>query len=352
MICNPPKKNKMKAFKYIAFLLLIAVIGTSMYIAVQPSTFEVSRTRTINAPAAVIYKNVNDFKNWQDWSSWVEADKNMKITLPRLTSGVNGSYSWEDKDGIGSMKTLQTVANTSITQKMQFADYPPSDIQWTFKSNPNGSTDVTWSISGKDLPFGFKMYTIFSGGMEKQIAPHYERSLEKLDSIVISDMKKYSIIVNGVTNRSGGYYLYNAASSKIDEIGNKISQMLPKVVKYVESNHITQAGTPFVNYIKWDVENNAAIFSCCVPTTERVITTEGDIITGELPSFRAIKTTLKGHYSNIKEAWNTTKKYIPKNGFEAVENGPNIEVYLTDPNKTPNPAEWVTEIYIAIKDTL
>lgn len=342
----------MKASKYIFFLFLIAVIGTAIYIAVQPNTFEVSRTRTISAPAAVIYNNVIDFKNWKDWSSWAEADKDMKIALPNLTSGVNGSYSWEDKDGIGTMKTLETVSNTSIKQEMQFADYPSSDINWEFKTNSNGTTDVTWTLSGKDLPFGFKAFSIFSGGMEKQIAPHYERSLEKLDSIVIADMKKYSITVNGVTNRSGGYYLYNTASCKIDEIETKVSQMLPKVVKYAEENHITQAGSPFVNYIKWDVENNAAIFACCVPTSERVITTEGDIITGELPSFKAIKTTLKGNYSNLKEAWETSMKYIPKQGFEFAENGLMIEAYITDKKNTPNPANYITEIYIAIKDTL
>lgn len=342
----------MKATKYIFFLLLIAVIGSSIYIAVQPNTFEVSRTRTINAPAAVIYDNVIDFKNWKNWSSWAEADKDIKITLPQLTSGVKGSYSWEDKDGIGTMKTLETVTNTSIKQEMQFADFPPSDINWDFKSIPNGTTEVTWTISGKDLPFGFKAFTLFSGGMEKQIAPHYERSLEKLDSIVISDMNKYSITVNGVTNHSGGYYLYNTSSCKIDELANKISQMLPKVIKFTAENNITQAGKPFVNYIKWDVENNAAIFSSCIPTTERVITLEGDIITGELPRFKAIKTTLKGNHSNLNEAWETTKKYILKNGFEATENGPMIEAYITDKKNNPNPANWITEIYIAIKDTL
>ena len=279
----------MKAFKYISFLLLIVFIGTSIYIAVQPNTFEVSRTRTINAPTAVIYNNVIDFKNWQDWSSWVEADKDMKITLPKLTNGVNGSYSWEDKDGVGMMKTIAAESNTSIKQMMQFADYPESEILWTFKDNNNGTTDVTWSISGKDLPFGFKAYSIFSGGMEKQIAPHYERSLEKLDSVVVAGMKKYSITVKGITNRSGGYYLYKTASSKIDEIGNKIPQLLSQVVTYASKNHIEQAGVPFVNYIKWDIENNAAIFSCCVPTAERVITADdADIMTGELPSFKAI----------------------------------------------------------------
>ncbi|MDD7884956.1 GyrI-like domain-containing protein [Flavivirga sp. 57AJ16] len=339
----------MKALKYLLFLLLIITIGTAIYIAVQPNSFEVTRTRTIKAPAAVIYNNVIDFKNWESWSSWAEADPDMKITLGKQTKGVDGSYSWEDKDGVGTMTNIKAEENKSITQEMQFADFPKSDISWHFKPNEDGSTDATWTISGKDLPFGFKAFATFMGGMEKQIAPHYERSLEKLDSIVISDMEKYSIKIDGITQHSGGYYLYNTASCKITELKDKMTEMLPKVGSYAMTNNINMAGAPFVYYHKWDEENNAVMFSTCVPTTTKVISNDSDILTGQLKPFKAIKTTLKGDYENLKEAWETTMKYIPENDLEFTENGPMLEAYLTDPMSHPNPADWVTEIYIAVK---
>ncbi len=339
----------MKTFKYILFLLLIAIIGTAIYIAVQPNSFEVTRTRTIKAPAAVVYNNVIDFKNWEAWSSWVEADPDMKITLAEQTKGVNGSYSWEDKDGIGTMKNTNVEANKSITQEMQFAEFPKSDVSWKFTPNKDGSTDATWTISGKDLPFGFKAFATFTGGMEKQIGPHYERSLEMLDSIVTSSMEKYSVKVDGITQHSGGYYLYNTASCKITELEAKMTEMLPKVGNYAMTNKIAMAGAPFTYYHKWDEENNAVMFSCCVPTTSKVISTDSQILTGQLKPFKAIKTTLHGNYSNLKEAWESAMKYIPENGLEFTESGPMLETYLTDPMSTPNPADWVTEIYIAVK---
>tara|TARA_R110000868_G_scaffold52950_11_gene166664 strand:+ start:2578 stop:3597 length:1020 start_codon:yes stop_codon:yes gene_type:complete len=339
----------MKAFKYILFLLLIGIIGFAIYIAVQPNTFEVSRTRTIKAPAAVIYDNVIDFKNWAAWSSWVEANPDMKISFPEQTKGVNGAYFWEDKDGVGTMKTIEATPYSSIKEDMQIADYPKSEVLWTFTSNEDNSTDVTWSISGKNLPFMFKMFTVIMGGMEKQIGPHYERSLEKLDSIVVADMKKYTINVNGITDHSGGYYLYNTSSSKIDELSSTMQNMLPKVIAYAKKNNITMAGAPFVIYHKWDEANNAVMFSSCVPTTSRVITTENDILTGELQPFKAVKTTLKGDYINLKEAWDTTMEYITQNQLEMVESGPMLETYIMGPSKTSNPANWITEIYIAIK---
>ncbi len=340
----------MKALKYIIFILLIFIIGGAIYVAVQPNSFNVTRTRTIQAPAAVVYNNIIDFKNWEAWSSWAEADEEMVITLPENTQGVGGSYQWEDKDGVGTMKNTATNANASLTQEMQFGEFPKSDINWTLEPSEDGkSTNVTWNISGKDLPFMFKMFSAFMGGMEKQIGPHYERSLEKLDSILQVDMKRYSVNIEGITNHSGGYYLYNTTSCKLSDFKMKMQEMMPKVGVYALTHNIKIAGGTFALYEKWDEENNAVIFSCCVPTSSKIISNEPDILTGQLPSFKAVKTVLNGDYENLVEAWEKTMAYIEANGLEMVEGGPMMETYLTDPASQPNPANWVTEIYIAVK---
>ena len=340
----------MKALKYIFFLILIAIIALAIYIAVQPNTFSVSRTRTINAPTAVIYNNVNDYKNWASWSSWVEKDPEIKITLPKLTKGEGASYSWEDKNGFGKMETIETNTNKSINQVMQIGEYPKSYVLWTFKPNDDGSTDVTWTIEGKDLPFDFKAYNIVMGGMEKQIGPDYERSLEKLDSIVISDMQKYSIVVDKeTTQHSGGFYIYNTAATSFDGFKPKMAAMLQEVIAYATNNNVTMAGAPFILYHKWDEANNTIMFSCSIPTTARVITTGESILTGQLEPFKAVKTTLNGDYNNLKEAWDKTMKAIADSGLEQDENGAYIESYLNSPINTPNPADLKTEIYIAVK---
>lgn len=339
----------MKALKYILFLLLILIIGFAIYIAVQPNSFEVERSRTINAPASVVYDNVIDFKNWEAWSSWAEADPDLKITLNEQTRGINGSYTWEDADGIGTMKTIDTKVNEIIIQEMQFAEFPKSEVIWKLKPNGNNKTDVTWTINGKDLPFGFKAFSVIMGGMEKQIGPNYERSLQKLDSILINDMKKYSVNVSGVTEHSGGFYLYNTTSCKMEDFKTKMQEMMPQIGAYAMTNNITMAGKPFVIYHKWDEANNAVIFSCCIPTSSKIMTEDPNVLTGQLEPFKAVKTILKGDYENLKEAWDKSMSYIATNNLTQIETGPMIESYITDPNKVPNPADWVTEIFIAIE---
>ncbi|WP_053992155.1 SRPBCC family protein [Mangrovimonas sp. TPBH4] len=341
----------MKFFKYFLFLCLIACIALAIYIAVQPNSYEVSRERIIEAPASVAYNNVVDLKNWEAWSPWVEKDPNTAITLGETTLGVGGNYSWTDSHGKGSMKTKDAVDNTSIHQELQFDNYEPSNVNWKFEALDPSKTKVTWTMKADKIPFMFKAYALANGGFDNMVGPDFERGLTKLDSVLQESMKVYNIKVNGITQHSGGFYLYNTTSCKISEVKEKMQEMLPKVVQYTSSNNIAMAGAPYISYLKWDEANNATIFSCCVPTTSQVITPDGsDILTGYMDAFKAVETTLTGDYNNLKEAWEIAMKYIPENGYKFKENGPMLETYLTDPIQTPNPANWVTKIYIAIED--
>lgn len=339
----------MKSLKYIFFLILIAIIGLAIYIAVQPNEFEVSRTRAIKAPASVIYKNVIDFKNWEAWSSWIEADPDMKITLPEQTSGIGGSYTWQDKDGVGTMKNIETVTNKSITQQMQFADFPSSDVSWDFTPNEDGKTNVTWTISGKDLPFGFKAFATFMGGMEKQIAPHYERSLEKLDSIVQESMKVYTININGETEYGGGFYMYKTTSATSANISQIMSKQYGEIMSYMAQNNVIANGMPFTIYNEMNAENSSVIMSNAIPVRDKVnVDRASEVLCGYIPKTRVLKTTLKGNYTNLPEAWKATMAYLAKNNLEQSNLKP-FEIYTNDPGKFPNPADWITEIYIPIK---
>ncbi|OEJ98885.1 transcription activator effector-binding protein [Flavivirga aquatica] len=340
----------MKAIKYILFLLLIIIIGLASYIAVQPNEFEFSKSKVIKAPTSLLFNKVNDFKNWPSFSPWIEKEPNAILTYGEKTSGEGGNYGWNGEIlGEGNMKTLSVENNKSISQHISFIKpfESESDINWNFETTDEG-TKVTWAMKGKQ-DFATKAFTTFKGSIEKNTGPDFERGLFKLDSIVDADMKKYGIKINGTSEHGGGYYLYNTTSCKITNLKNKMQEMLPKVGKYAMNNNIKIAGAPFVNYHKWDEENNAVMFSCCVPTSTKIESTDNDILTGQLQPFKAIKTTLKGNYTNLKEAWDTTMRYIPENGLEFTKNGPMLETYLTDPMNTPNPADWVTEIFIAIK---
>ncbi|TXE18541.1 transcription activator effector-binding protein [Psychroserpens burtonensis] len=340
----------MKALKYILFLLVILFIGFAIYIAVQPNDFVFKRSKIMKAPTPVVYNVVNDFKEWPRFSPWIEQDTDAVLTYNDKTSGVDAGYSWDGEIlGIGSMKTTDVLNNTSIVQQIEFIEpfESNSNINWTFEPAEEG-TKVTWSMNGKQ-DFMTKLYTVFMGSIEEATGPDFERGLYKLDSIVQADMKKYSITIEGITQHGGGFYLYNTASSRIEDLEQKKQEMMPIVGGYALSNNITMAGKPFVLYHKWDTDNNTVMFSCCVPTTSKIETSDPNILTGQLEPFKAVKTVLKGDYINSKEAWNKAMAYIKDNDLKEPLAGPVLESYVTDSKSTPNPANWITEIYLAVE---
>ncbi len=341
----------MKFLKYILFLFLIAIIGLSIYIAVQPNSFEVTRSQTIKAPAAVIYENISDFKNWEAWSSWKEENPNIKITLPEQTEGVGSSYSWNDDGQIGTMTTTSLDKPTRIEQTMTVDEYPPSDVIWTLKSNGDGTTDVTRTIKGDNLSFMFKAYAAFTGGMETQIASHFESEFEKIDSIVVNSMKVYTIEANGITEYGGGFYMYKTTSASAGNVSNMMAQQYASILNFMDDNNIKSSGMPFTIYNEMN-DNGNVIMSNAIPVRDRVVIADGgNILCGYYDKTRAVKVTLKGDYSNLGEAWDTATTYLKTNNLEASEQHP-FEIYLNDPGNIPNPANYLTEIYIPIKEEL
>ncbi|MGB3605830.1 SRPBCC family protein [Psychroserpens sp.] len=339
----------MKAFKYILFLLLILFIGMAIYIAVQPNAYDVKRTRTINAPVSVVYDNIIDFENWLAWSSWADENAGLSINLPDQTRGIDASYSWKDDNIEGTIKTINAKPDATIVQEMQYGDDPKTDIIWNLKPNGDGTTEVTLTMSGNDLPFGFKASTIFNGGMDSKIGPDIESSLEKLDRTIVANMKVYSINVEGITQHGGGFYLYNTTSSKRSDFKLRMQEMMPKLGAYAIANNITMSGKPFVIYHKMDDTNGTVMFSCCIPTTSKITTEDPEVLTGQLEPFKALKTVLKGDYVNLQEAWTKATTYIETNNLVQKENGIALEAYLNDPMSTPNPANLVTEIYLEVE---
>lgn len=340
----------MKVFKYVFFLILIVIIGCAIYIAVQPNSFEFSRSRVINAPAPVVFNTVNDFEEWPRFSPWMEQDLKAQVTYDDKTVGEGAGYSWNgDVLGVGSMETETVVPYKFIAQQIHFVEpfESTSAIDWTFEPVDHG-TKVTWSMKGKQ-DFMTKMYVAFAGTIEKNTAPDFERGLFKLDSITQADMKAYTINIEGITQHSGGFYLYTTASVKMTDYEAKMQSLMQKVGGYARANNITIAGNPFVIYHTWDKDNNAVLFSCCIPTSSKVISSESDILTGQLEPFKAIKTTLKGDYNNLKEAWDSTMDYVSQYRLTQPEGAVRLESYITDPASTPNPADWITELYLEVE---
>jgi hypothetical protein len=54
----------MRILKYILLLILLALVGITVYVATQKGDFEVSKSSVIKTPRTTVFDYINDFKNW------------------------------------------------------------------------------------------------------------------------------------------------------------------------------------------------------------------------------------------------------------------------------------------------
>tara|TARA_R100000935_G_scaffold9625_1_gene19530 strand:+ start:13722 stop:14780 length:1059 start_codon:yes stop_codon:yes gene_type:complete len=344
----------MKILKYLFFLILIVVIGGAIYFATKDGSFDVATTKTINAPAEVIYNNVKDFKNWEAWGPWMTEDEDIELNYAEKTEGEGASYSWKSEImGDGSMKTIRVIPNKEIEQRIVFntpIGESGSDVFWTFEEGeaPN-TTEVTWRMKGEQS-FMEKVFMSFSPeDFETSLKGMFEQGLTNLDQVAIEEMKKFTVNVDGIAQHGGGYYMYNTTSANMSDIGAKMGAMMGQVMGYMDANNIPTAGQPFTLYNQIDEANGTVIFSACIPVRDRVITPEGStVVCGFMEPVSALKTTLKGNYENLTEAYAQAQAYMAKNAIQPHPTSKMFEVYVTDPGEVPNPANYITEIYMPV----
>ncbi|WP_405368975.1 SRPBCC family protein [Nonlabens sp. Asnod2-A12] len=340
----------MKAFKYIFILILIVIIGGAIYFSLKDGKYDITESRIIAAPPSLIYDQLADFKEWDNWNPWLE-DEEITSTMGTQTKGVDGNYSFTDPYGNGKMTITGIEPNKYVAMNMFYDNgmtSSNSDVIMDLERVENG-TKVTWNIKSEQGLLDKVMTTVLGFNMEDEIKPKYTAGLENLDNYVNNQMSVHQVHVDGIIETGGGYFLYMSSSTKREKLQIVKSQMLQNIMSYMNRNHIDMYGMPRVVYEKIDPTNNSVLFSAALPVENREITaTNSNILSSYQEPGKAVKITLNGAYSNLAEAWRKGEEFISQNGLVKAIASP-YEIYKTDPMLTPNPADYRTEIYIPIE---
>lgn len=337
----------MQILKYLFLLLLLSFVAATIFVATQKGDFSVTRSKVINSPKATVFNYVNDYKNWEDFSSWAAEDGQMKQSFSPNSIGNGAAYSWEGKENSGDVKTIFVKANDSIAQQMNY-NGTTSEVFWHFKDTIGG-TKVTWKTKG-NLSFALKIATTFSGGAESVFGKIYEKSLVNLDKILDYETNTYSVKVDGVVKKLATFYVKQSFTSKLVDVTKNSRIIFEKLMVFCQQNDIELNGKPFVIYHSYDVLNETAKLSFCVPTkNELTATTGNDISSGKLDSFEAVKTTLIGDYSHLQKALDKTTDYFKTNKLIADSRISHIEIHTIGKSEIKNPSKWNTTIYYPIK---
>jgi Polyketide cyclase / dehydrase and lipid transport len=166
-------------------LSLITLVALFLgYVAIQPNA-PITRSATLDAPAAAIFPHINDLHKWQAWSPWAKIDPNAKSTYAGPDAGVGSAFSWAGNEeiGEGKMTIIESVPNDHVKIQLDWIKPYPGKSEALLSLKPqDGKTNVTWTMTGESPGFVAKlMCTIFN--MDKMVGGMFEKGLTSLGEV-------------------------------------------------------------------------------------------------------------------------------------------------------------------------
>jgi Polyketide cyclase / dehydrase and lipid transport len=179
-------------FKKVLIVLAVVIVGFLAFAATRPDTYHVERATKIDAPAAVIFAQLEDFKAWPSWSPWEKKDPDMKKTFEGPASGVGSSYSWQGNKEVGKGKMSVTASEPprQIKYRLEFIE-PFTAVAatgFTLASAGDKTSAVTWEMDGTNNLMG-KVFGIFMN-MDAAIGGDFEKGLASLKNVAETEAAK------------------------------------------------------------------------------------------------------------------------------------------------------------------
>lgn len=175
-----------KIFRFI-FMAIAVILGIGLFL---PGTTRVEREIDIQTPTPMVFAQLNDLKNWENWSPWLKIDPQIEMAYAPQTEGVGAWYTWKSLNkgvGTGKVTILDVKTNELVHYKLLIDGWSEatSDLKCSVKDSL--STHVTWRFDGEH---GMNPLSRWLGfvAFERFVAPDYEKGLMNLK--VVCESKK------------------------------------------------------------------------------------------------------------------------------------------------------------------
>lgn len=172
----------MRIIKWIGGIFIALILILSVGAMALPKEIDMKRQISINAPAELVFSQVNDLRAFSTWSPWADDDPSLSNTFGPIEIGEGASMSWtSDKMGSGVMTITSASPHDHIDVNLDFGEMGDAKSYWNFSENSD-VTEATWGMR-TEIDEGF-----FSGWIalfvKTATASAYEEGLEKLKSRV------------------------------------------------------------------------------------------------------------------------------------------------------------------------
>jgi effector-binding domain-containing protein len=330
----------MKALKIIGIIILVLIVLFLVVALFLPSKVNMEESITIKKQASVIYKQVNNFHNWDAWSPFQANDTAMVITYEGPEQGVDAKMSWTSKtSGNGNMVIIESVPYVQVTASLDFGIKGATN-SFSLHEEEDG-TKVTWGVNIPKL--GYPMERYAGALMPKMMAPVFKQGLDKLKEVCEAQPDPVKIVNTDLGERS---ILYVIDSCSFAETGPKMAQMFGEITAIQKSSKYEQSGAPLAAYKKWDEAKQFTVFECCIPVKAEV-PVKGRVQYRVIPAGKAVTAKITGPYSQLYGVYMALDEYVKD--FKLEEAGGPMEEYIISPGIEPDSTKWQTVVYFPVK---
>lgn len=164
---------------------LVLIVVAVLLIARQPDSFRVERSLQVAAPVDVLFAQVNDLHNWEQWSPWAKRDPQMLKVYEGPPAGVGALYRWAGNKevGEGSLSIVDSQAHEQIRFQLTFLRPFKANNDVLFRFIAEGAdTRVSWSMSGRNTFISKAMHLVMD--MDTLCGGDFERGLAQLKAVV------------------------------------------------------------------------------------------------------------------------------------------------------------------------
>ena len=177
----------MKALKIIGGILItLLVICLAAYFIISPDT-HMERSIVVDATPAEIYPEVDNYKNFNEWSPWATLDPETEYVYEGPERGIGAKMSWTSEHpdvGTGYQEIVGLEENEWVKSEMNFGDFSGNhSATLLLEPTDDGKTKVTWTYDAEGVT-GF--YRFFNPLMEDMLAPSYEEGLASFKEYIES----------------------------------------------------------------------------------------------------------------------------------------------------------------------
>ena len=361
----------MKALKIILIaavsILLIAIIVGYL----QPRKIDLKISEVIEAPACVVFDNVNDLSKRTQWSPWEQMDTTIVTKLGEVTSGLGASYSWTSEgSGDGSLKYIEVEENKFIKSELDFGQESPAYATFTFNEVEDG-VEVIWTF---ESDMGGAFYNRLFGVMMKAILEQtYNQGLINLEKQALSDNNNpctstdaapTTITTNAtILKNAEGIgikgeiaeleiegFNYISVVDSCEPTGPQIAQLIGgsygKIMGTLQQNKVMHSSAPIVFYHKWEPPTKVVMEPAIIVPASEMALAEG-IHQNAVSATKVVMGTHMGNYDEVEYLWNALEKYITDNNLEV--NGNPWTEYVTDPGLESDTTKWESRVYFPVK---